>query len=84
LIYLEGAGAGGRAIMFRCSNLDAVKKLANSKARLKHGSPLGNDMFKAQLLKRLVNKNIEDGSIFADSFIATRIIQYLQRMVCLD
>ncbi|KAI9470905.1 MAG: hypothetical protein EXX96DRAFT_491156 [Benjaminiella poitrasii] len=50
-INLEGAGAGGRAIMFRCSNLDAVRNLANSPAAFKHGSPLGNDMFKAQLLK---------------------------------
>jgi hypothetical protein len=52
IVTIEGAGAGGRAIMFRCSNLDAVKKIANSKAGLKHGSPLGNDMFRAQLLKR--------------------------------
>ncbi|KAI7902528.1 uncharacterized protein BX663DRAFT_511374 [Cokeromyces recurvatus] len=50
-INLEGAGAGGRAIMFRCSNLDAVRNLANSPATFKHGSPLGNDMFKAQLIK---------------------------------
>jgi hypothetical protein len=57
-LKLEGAGAGGRAIMFRCSNLDAVKKLANSKSGLKHGSPLGNDMFKAQLLKRSVVRKV--------------------------
>ncbi|KAI8638434.1 hypothetical protein BD408DRAFT_423060 [Parasitella parasitica] len=50
-INLEGAGAGGRAMMFRTSNLDAVKKLAGSSAKLLHGSPLGNDMFKAQLIK---------------------------------
>ncbi|KAG1458229.1 hypothetical protein G6F46_000813 [Rhizopus delemar] len=50
-INLEGAGAGGRAILFRCSNLNAVKKLTNSKAKLLHASPVGNDMFKAQLLK---------------------------------
>ncbi|KAI8361714.1 hypothetical protein BD560DRAFT_404498 [Blakeslea trispora] len=50
-INLEGAGAGGRAVLFRCSNLNAVKKLASSSATFKHGSPLGNDMFKLQLLK---------------------------------
>ncbi|KAI8094094.1 hypothetical protein BDF21DRAFT_375030 [Thamnidium elegans] len=50
-INLEGAGAGGRAIMFRCSNLNAVQKLARSSASFKHGSPLGNDMFKADLIK---------------------------------
>lgn len=51
-INSEGAGAGGRAVLFRCSNLNAVKKLAGSKARLLHASPAGNDMFKANLIKR--------------------------------
>ncbi|KAI7889790.1 uncharacterized protein EV154DRAFT_269738 [Mucor mucedo] len=61
-INLEGAGAGGRALMFRCSNLNAVKKLANSNAAFKHASPLGNDMFKAQLLK-----SDTDYSIFTET-----------------
>lgn len=52
LTFLEGAGAGGRAMMFRTSNLNAVKKLAGSDAKLLHSSPLGNDMFKAQIIKR--------------------------------
>ncbi|CEI88614.1 hypothetical protein RMCBS344292_02996 [Rhizopus microsporus] len=50
-VNLEGAGAGGRAVLFRCSNLNAVKKLANSKTSLVHASPAGNDMFKANLIK---------------------------------
>ncbi|GAN08298.1 Zn-dependent exopeptidase [Mucor ambiguus] len=50
-INLEGAGAGGRAMMFRTSNFNAVKKLARSDAKLLHSSPLGNDMFKAQIIK---------------------------------
>ncbi|KAI8981705.1 hypothetical protein BDF20DRAFT_817440 [Mycotypha africana] len=50
-INLEGAGAGGRAIMFRSSNLNAVQKIARSSAALKHASPLGNDMFRFRLLK---------------------------------
>lgn len=54
-ITTEGAGAGGRAMMFRCSNLNAVQKLAGSTASFKHSAALGNDMFKAQLIKRYVN-----------------------------
>ncbi|CAO3658539.1 unnamed protein product [Rhizopus stolonifer] len=50
-INLEGAGAGGRAILYRCSNMNAVKSLANSKAKLFHATPSGNDMLKAQLIK---------------------------------
>ncbi|OBZ88842.1 Vacuolar membrane protease [Choanephora cucurbitarum] len=50
-INLEGAGAGGRAILFRSSNLNAVKKLAYSSASFKHGSPLGNDIFRLKLIK---------------------------------
>ncbi|KAF7728805.1 hypothetical protein EC973_005431 [Apophysomyces ossiformis] len=50
-INLEGAGAGGRALLFRASNQAAVAHLAWSNARFVHGSPLGNDMFKAKLLK---------------------------------
>lgn len=42
-IITEGAGAGGRAMMFHCSNLHAVQKLAGSAA-------LGNDMFKTKII----------------------------------
>ncbi|KAG1066243.1 hypothetical protein G6F42_026696 [Rhizopus arrhizus] len=38
-------------MMFRSSNLNAVQKLAGSDAKLVHSSPLGNDMFKAQIIK---------------------------------
>ncbi|KAI8889092.1 hypothetical protein K501DRAFT_239409 [Backusella circina FSU 941] len=50
-VNLEGGGAGGRAMLFRGSSLDAVKKAASSGASYVHGSPLGNDMFKAGLIK---------------------------------
>ncbi|KAI7860970.1 hypothetical protein BDC45DRAFT_529580 [Circinella umbellata] len=49
-LNLEGAGAGGRALLFRCSSLQAAKKLA-SNAPLVHATPLGNDMFSLGLLK---------------------------------
>ncbi|KAI9492346.1 hypothetical protein BDB00DRAFT_765537 [Zychaea mexicana] len=49
-INLEGAGAGGRALLFRCSSLPAAKLLA-SNSPLVHATPLGNDMFKLGLLK---------------------------------
>ncbi|ORZ01204.1 hypothetical protein BCR43DRAFT_486540 [Syncephalastrum racemosum] len=48
-INLEGAGAGGRALLFRCSSLEASKLL--SKAKLANASPLGNDMFRLGLIK---------------------------------
>jgi hypothetical protein len=51
-IYIEGAGAGGRALLFRCTNLDAVQKIGKSGAGYLHASAIGNDMFAAQLIKR--------------------------------
>ncbi|KAI8138287.1 hypothetical protein BJV82DRAFT_582997 [Fennellomyces sp. T-0311] len=48
-INLEGAGAGGRALLFRCSSLPAAKLLGS--ASLVHATPLGNDMFQLGLLK---------------------------------
>ncbi|KAG0170434.1 hypothetical protein DFQ28_002192 [Apophysomyces sp. BC1034] len=50
-VNLEGAGAGGRSILFRASSQAGVAHLASSNARFVHGSPLGNDMFQAKLLK---------------------------------
>lgn len=48
---IEGAGAGGRAMIFRCSSMQAVKHVA-AKAPLAHATPLGNDMFSLGLIKR--------------------------------
>ncbi|KAL0076472.1 hypothetical protein F4703DRAFT_1743329 [Phycomyces blakesleeanus] len=50
-VNLEGAGAGGRAIIFRSSSLYALRSLASSGVPFVHASPLGNDMFKTKLLK---------------------------------
>ncbi|KAI8334312.1 hypothetical protein BC941DRAFT_432655 [Chlamydoabsidia padenii] len=50
-VNLEGTGSGGRSLLFRSSNLDAVKKLASSRAHLLHGSPFGNDMLKSKLIR---------------------------------
>ncbi|KAI9008772.1 hypothetical protein CLU79DRAFT_711521 [Phycomyces nitens] len=50
-INLEGAGAGGRPIIFRSSSLYALQNLASSGVPFVHASPLGNDMFKTKLLK---------------------------------
>lgn len=50
LLSVEGAGAGGRALLFRCSSLEASKLF--SKAKLANASPLGNDMFRLGLIKR--------------------------------
>ncbi|KAI7881599.1 hypothetical protein K492DRAFT_128678 [Lichtheimia hyalospora FSU 10163] len=49
-INLEGAGAGGRAMVFRCSSMQAIKHVA-AHAPLAHATPLGNDMFKLGLIK---------------------------------
>lgn len=48
---IEGAGAGGRAMIFRCSSMQAVKHVA-ANAPLAHATPLGNDMFSLGLIKR--------------------------------
>ncbi|KAI8985416.1 hypothetical protein BDB01DRAFT_788149 [Pilobolus umbonatus] len=50
-INLEGAGAGGRSMIFRCSNLNAMKLVSNSEAAYMHSTPLGNDLLKLQLIK---------------------------------
>ncbi|KAI8374612.1 uncharacterized protein BYT42DRAFT_646560 [Radiomyces spectabilis] len=50
-INLEGAGAGGRAVLFRSTSLGALKRLASSKSHYLHATPLGNDMMKSKLLK---------------------------------
>jgi hypothetical protein len=47
----EGAGAGGRALMFRATSPAAVAKAANANV-LQHASVLGNDMFELGLIKR--------------------------------
>ncbi|ORX46509.1 hypothetical protein DM01DRAFT_1386182 [Hesseltinella vesiculosa] len=48
---LEGTGSGGRATLFRSTNLAAVKALANSGARYLHATPFGNDMLKSSLIR---------------------------------
>ncbi|KAI8077690.1 uncharacterized protein BX664DRAFT_270385 [Halteromyces radiatus] len=50
-VNLEGTGSGGRSLLFRSSNLNAVKKLASSRARLLHASPFGNDLLKSKLIR---------------------------------
>ncbi|KAI9249752.1 hypothetical protein BDA99DRAFT_445450 [Phascolomyces articulosus] len=49
-LNLEGAGAGGRALLFRCSSLQAAKILGSNSPQV-HATPLGNDMFRLGLLK---------------------------------
>ncbi|CAO3592800.1 unnamed protein product [Absidia cylindrospora] len=50
-VNLEGTGSGGRSLLFRSSNLEAVKQLASSRAHLLHGTPFGNDMLKSKLVR---------------------------------
>lgn len=77
----EGSGAGGRAIIFRSSNFNAVSKFANSKAKLKHGSALGNDIFKYQLIKRYNSHQTTKKDLKTDILIVILIILSLQRTV---
>ncbi|KAI9300402.1 hypothetical protein BJ944DRAFT_170883 [Cunninghamella echinulata] len=59
-LNLEGAGAGGRSMLFRSSSLLGVKKLASSKAHYLNASPLGNDMFKLNLIKSDTDYSVFD------------------------
>ncbi|CAO3608439.1 unnamed protein product [Cunninghamella blakesleeana] len=57
---LEGAGAGGRSILFRSGSLLGVSKLASSKAHYLNASPLGNDMFRYGLIKSDTDYSVFD------------------------
>lgn len=62
-LNLEGAGAGGRALMFRATSPAAVAKAANTNV-LQHASVLGNDMFGLGLIKSMT-----DYSVYLDAGI---------------
>jgi hypothetical protein len=49
--FVEGAGAGGRAFLFRASNL-ALAKFYSKVGNSPHANVFGNDIFKLGLIKR--------------------------------
>ncbi|KAI8582948.1 hypothetical protein K450DRAFT_225601 [Umbelopsis ramanniana AG] len=49
-LNLEGAGAGGRALMFRASSPDIMAQTMGSRI-LQHANVLGNDLFELGLIK---------------------------------
>ncbi|RUS28583.1 hypothetical protein BC938DRAFT_481711 [Jimgerdemannia flammicorona] len=49
-INIEGAGSGGRAMLFRASNYDLVSLYGGSSNRYPHLNVIGNDIFKLGLI----------------------------------
>ncbi|KAF9436557.1 hypothetical protein BGZ76_003605 [Entomortierella beljakovae] len=56
-VTLEGAGAGGRALLFRCSN-KALAKFYSKVGNSPHANVFGNDVFKLGLIKSATDYSV--------------------------
>ncbi|KAI7867385.1 hypothetical protein BDF14DRAFT_1803276 [Spinellus fusiger] len=73
-INLEGAGAGGRALIFRSSDIQALRSFSASSSAFPHASSVGNDLFKMGIIK-----SDTDYSIFSAQGIPGIDLAFYQR-----